>query len=340
MTCVRMLLSATAIAATLSPVGAAAATLPKGDVVVILDESGSMGDEIANIRENISSMVAQTSERIDARYALVGFGGGVPGVPPNEPFTLTDFTTASGMTAALQHSGAFAGNGGGYEMGLDATTYAMTKVTGYRDDAATCAIVISDEPPSFRLDEASDLRSATDALAAHRARWFGVVATADPIVRRTYGPGIGSLAATTGGATVPIGEFRRHPMSVLTAMLAPCARAAQQVRSDDPPQRPSQVATAFGLPAAKRCVSRRSFPIRLRAPRGLRIKRAKISLNGKAVAVRKQGGRFRAGIDLRGLAKGRFTIVIRIATSDGKTFKGKRTYHTCAPKHRAKRPRP
>jgi hypothetical protein len=64
-----------------------------------------------------------------------------------------------------------------------------------------------------------------------------------------------------------------------------------------------------------------------------------VSLNGKAVAVRKQGGRFRARIDLRGLAKGRFTIAIRVATSDGKTFKGKRAYHTCAPKHGAKKPR-
>src|SRR5215211_899414 len=142
MTCVRMMLSATAMAAMLSPVAAAAAALPKGDVVFILDESGSMGYDIADIRANVSSLAAQASGRIDARYALVGFGGGVPGVPPNEPFTLTDFTTASGLRAALQHSGAFPGGGGGYEMGLDATTYAMTRVTGYRDDAATCAIVI------------------------------------------------------------------------------------------------------------------------------------------------------------------------------------------------------
>jgi hypothetical protein len=224
------------MAGALVPVASATAALPKGDVVFVVDESGSMGDEIAGVQANISSIAAQVSDRVDGRYALVGFGGGSPGVPPNEPFTRTDFTTAAGLSEAVRHSGAFPGNGGGSEMGLDATTYAMTEVTGFRADAAACAVVISDEPPSFRIDEASDLRAATAALAKRRAVWFGVVDSADVVVRRTYGSDPGSLAALTGGATFPIGAFRRDPSSVLTAIVARCARMAEQhVSADERP---------------------------------------------------------------------------------------------------------
>jgi hypothetical protein len=223
-----------AMAGALIPVASATAALPKGDVVFVLDESGSMGDEIADVRANIASIAAEASDRIDARYALVAFGGGAPDFAVNEPFTRTDFTTTAGLRAALQHSGAFPGNGGGYEMGLDATTYAMTKLTGFRADAAACAVIISDEAPSFRTDEATDLRGATAALAARNAIWFGVVDAADPIVRRTYGPDPGSLAASTRGATFTIGAFRRDPSAILTAILASCAHADQQPRPAGP----------------------------------------------------------------------------------------------------------
>ena len=217
-----------AMAGALPSVASAAAELPRGDVVFVLDESGSMGDEIADVREEVSLIAAEASAQIDVRFGLVGFGGGTPGVPPNEPFIRSDFTTAVGLRAALQHSGAFAGNGGGKEMGLDATTYAMTKLTGFRADAAACAVVITDEPPSFRIDEASDLRTATASLRDRSASWFGVADTDSAIVRRTYGPEPGSLAALTGGATFALKAFRRDSTSVLTAILSRCVRAIQQ----------------------------------------------------------------------------------------------------------------
>jgi len=210
------------------PSVASAAAVPKGDIVFVLDESGSMGHENADVREEVSLIAAEASEQIDARFGLVGFGGGTPGVPPNEPFTRTDFTTAAGLGAAVQHSGAFAGNGGGNEIGLDATTYAMTKLTGFREDAAACAVVVTDEPPSFRVDEASDLRTATASLRARSASWFGVVDTDSAIVRRTYGSDPGSLAALTGGATFALKVFRRDSTSVLTAILSRCVRTIQQ----------------------------------------------------------------------------------------------------------------
>ena len=220
-----------AVALTLVRTASAMAALSKGDVVVVLDESGSLAEEIADVRANITLIAAQAAGRIDAQFALVGFGGASPGVPVNEPFTRTDFTTATGLNAAAKRSGAFPGNGGGVEMGLDATTYAMTRVAGFRDDAAACVILVSDESPSFRTDEASDLGRAIAALEDRGASWFGVVQTADATVRRTYGPDPGSLAAVSGGGTFAIGAFRRDPSSVLAAVVSKCARTVQVVNA-------------------------------------------------------------------------------------------------------------
>ncbi|HEX6020343.1 MAG TPA: hypothetical protein VFZ00_00010 [Solirubrobacter sp.] len=98
---------------------------------------------------------------------------------------------------------------------------------------------------------------------------------------------------------------------------------------------PTQVATAFGLPPARRCVSRRNFPIRLKEPRGIKIKAAKVKVNGRKVGVRKRAGRWRAQVDLRGFPKGRFVVDIQIKTKDGRTLKGQRAYLTCTPKKKA-----
>jgi plastocyanin len=84
------------------------------------------------------------------------------------------------------------------------------------------------------------------------------------------------------------------------------------------------------------CVSKRKFRIRLREPRGTRIRSAKVSVNGRSVAVTKRriDGRLRhtAEVDLRGLGQGTYTVDI-VATSDkGKELRGKRIYRTCADK--------
>ena len=133
------------------------------------------------------------------------------------------------------------------------------------------------------------------------------------------------------GAAADRGPDRgSHPEAVVpTATPVPVPVAPLQNAT------PTQVATAFGLPAARQCVSRRNFPIRLKEPRGIRIKTAKVLVNGRTVAVRKSAGRWRAQVDLRGLPKGRFVVAIRITTADGRSLNGQRAYHTCAPKKKA-----
>ena len=217
-----------AFASVLALASPAAASPPKADVVFILDESGSMGDEIDAVREHIIAIASAASAQMDARYALVGFGGASPGVPPNEPFTRTDFTTRDGLATALEQAGAYAGGGGGTEVGLYATSYALTAMSGFRTDAGTCAVLLSDEAPSFKVDLATDLSEAIAALSSRNATWFGVVPTSMALVRTTYGADEGSLAYMSGGAVFAMGGFLGDPSGVLEAIITKCARFAQE----------------------------------------------------------------------------------------------------------------
>ena len=94
-----------------------------------------------------------------------------------------------------------------------------------------------------------------------------------------------------------------------------------------------QIATLPKLGGKKKCLSRRSFKIRLKEPRGDALTSAEVFLNGKSIEVRK-GKRLTAPINLKGLPKGRYTVKIVAKTVLGKTISGKRKYRTCAKKRR------
>jgi hypothetical protein len=83
--------------------------------------------------------------------------------------------------------------------------------------------------------------------------------------------------------------------------------------------------------SARKCVSRRLFPIKVRVPRHFKVKTARIYVNGKRVRIIR-GDRLRARVNLRGLPKGRFTVKIVLdGKRAGKKAKvvGKRRYFTC-----------
>jgi uncharacterized Zn-binding protein involved in type VI secretion len=98
-------------------------------------------------------------------------------------------------------------------------------------------------------------------------------------------------------------------------------------------------AAAHGLPGPARpsrvCASRRNFVIRVHRPRFVRLVSATILVNGRRVAVRK-GRRLTAGVDLRGLPPGRFTVTIKARTTSGRTITGTRRYRTCVSERRRK----
>jgi Ca2+-binding RTX toxin-like protein len=87
------------------------------------------------------------------------------------------------------------------------------------------------------------------------------------------------------------------------------------------------------LPSARRCVSRRSFRIRLRQPSGPRVVSATVTVNGRRVQV-VRGARLTVPVNLRGLPRGRFTVRIVLTLADGRKVSGSRRYRTCAPRRR------
>jgi hypothetical protein len=98
---------------------------------------------------------------------------------------------------------------------------------------------------------------------------------------------------------------------------------------------PAAVAQALGLPPARTCVSRRNFTIRLREPRGVRLRTARISVGGRTATAVRRAGRLTATVDLRGLPRGRFVVRIVATTQSRRTLTGTRRYRTCAPKRRS-----
>jgi hypothetical protein len=89
----------------------------------------------------------------------------------------------------------------------------------------------------------------------------------------------------------------------------------------------------------RRCLSRRSFRIRLREPPGDALETARVYVNGRRVAIRRRD-RITAPVNLRGLPRGRYTVKITATTVLGKTITGKRRYRTCAPRRGGGDPSP
>jgi hypothetical protein len=83
-----------------------------------------------------------------------------------------------------------------------------------------------------------------------------------------------------------------------------------------------------GLPSAKKCVSRRTFRIRIRKRKGRTYISASVFVNGKRVGV-VRGARLTAPVNLQGLPAGRFTVKIVVITETGEVIQGTRRYITC-----------
>jgi hypothetical protein len=93
----------------------------------------------------------------------------------------------------------------------------------------------------------------------------------------------------------------------------------------------------FGLAAlGKKCVSKRRFIAHPRAPKGVKLLKVQVFINGKLKAT----GKIKKGattINLRGLPKGTFKVAMIATTASGQTYEDVRTFHTCVPKkHRKK----
>lgn len=128
------------------------------DIVMMVDESGSMGTVQANLRNNISTFASiLQSGGLDVRFALVGYGS-----TNYLPRTMTNFTSAAGFATAA--AGLVAS--GGTEPGYAAIEFALTSPTlTWRSNAVKNLIIFTDEPsngdPAGTTQATADLALTT-----------------------------------------------------------------------------------------------------------------------------------------------------------------------------------
>lgn len=142
---IKKLAAATALAVVASGFGVAAnAAFIKTDIVMIVDESGSMGTVQTNLRNNIGLFASILSAGgVDAQYGLVGYGNS--SVVPRMLTNLTTPTLFASAAQGLQTSG-------GTEPGYTATAFALnalesqTSLFNFRGDAIKNFILFTDEP--------------------------------------------------------------------------------------------------------------------------------------------------------------------------------------------------
>ena len=83
------------------------------------------------------------------------------------------------------------------------------------------------------------------------------------------------------------------------------------------------------LPGAKACVPRGVRKLRLRGPKGQRLARARVKLNGKRVKVRRRGGKLIARLNLKKVKGARYTVKVVGFTAQGRKVTSRKRYRIC-----------
>lgn len=193
----------------------------KTDIVMIVDESGSMGNVQVNLRNNIGLFASILSAGgVDARYALVGYGRSGDLIR-----TITDFTDPAGFATAA--AGLVAS--GGSEPAFDATAYALNDFAGeassfsYRSDAVKNLIIFTDEPHNSGTLSFAD---ADAKLTANNALYNAVLRGSSTIAS------IGPLATGHGGQVFDLNGLNTNNQQVVTDFVTAFANAKLQETID------------------------------------------------------------------------------------------------------------
>lgn len=139
---------AAALATAMIGFGTSAQAIILTDVIFIVDESGSMGTEQVNLRNNIglfASILTGTGQ-VDAQYGLVGYGNSAV-----VPRMLSNLTTAANVATAAQNLQTT----GSTESGFAGTAFALNAIDGqtslfsFRPNAVKNLIIFTDEDNDF-----------------------------------------------------------------------------------------------------------------------------------------------------------------------------------------------
>ncbi len=172
------------------------------DIMWVIDISGSMGGDIAQVKQRIAEFnTVMVNNSIDAQFGLVSFGGA-----PQLRQDLTDFNT---FTAAGSAFTVLTANGGATEDGSLALQTAMTAT--FRANSVRNFIMVTDEDDDNAGNRPA-LQAALDATPENEL--INIIAQ----------PGAGQdyyepLATNNGGLFFDILAFRANPQPFFTSFI-------------------------------------------------------------------------------------------------------------------------
>lgn len=142
---IKKIIHAALLTGSLMGLGVSAQAAPiRTDIIMIVDETGSMGNVQANLRNNIGlfASILSGGGLVDARYGLVGFGNNSA-----VPRMVTDLTTPAGFASAATGLT----SSGSVELGYTASAFALNELDGqsslfsFRPDALINIIIFTDD---------------------------------------------------------------------------------------------------------------------------------------------------------------------------------------------------
>ena len=207
-----------------APAYAQGTSNPAMDLVFLVDESGSMYDDAAEVNTRITDLVRELNAEIDIRVSLIGFGA----------FVGHFGTTAAGQahmhTPLVTEAEVFREaldqlvSNGGVEPGFSAVVVGMSDATRFRPEAGVCTVLVTDEDADVTPEAPETKADALTALQRQNAVLLAIVDPGHGSTADDYGPNPGSLAEATGGAVFHILDFRADPTAVLMTVLRTCVR--------------------------------------------------------------------------------------------------------------------
>ncbi|MCW8085088.1 vWA domain-containing protein [Sabulicella glaciei] len=179
------------------------------DIVFVVDESGSMGNVQANLRNNIGAFASILSAGgVDATYALVGYGDA--NVVPR---LITNFTNPTNFATAAQGLRV----NGGTEPGYSAIAFALNgldnqaSTLNFRTNSLTNIILVTDEPSNgdfctvsqpLCVNAASVTAAVADSLLKNRQALLNSVLSGTSTIAS-----FGNLTTSNGGQVFNLSQL-------------------------------------------------------------------------------------------------------------------------------------